>query len=323
MKQPRLQHLQKQRGVALIMAVLIVALATILAVNAASEGYMDQRRAGTMLALDEAYEIARGGEDMAADVLIRDARDSAKQDTLSEAWATPIELPVEDIGEIKGQLEDLQGRFNINNLIDPKDGSENKEAVQQLKRLLAILDIDPNLANNIVDWIDQDTVEHSPGAEDAAYSAQTPPYLTSNMPITRTSELLSVKGFTLEQYRKLEPYIAALPLGTSLNVCTAPGEVLDSLAAPSDRREYSVPGALKGRDGGCFPTMKDVGLRFDNEQGFKDLLAKHPNYLSETTNYFRADILVSIGTTELSLYSVLQRSGTGKVHVILRSFGTP
>ena len=56
-----------QRGVALITAVLIVALATILAVSVGFKGYLDQRRTATTFALDQAFEVALGGEAWASD----------------------------------------------------------------------------------------------------------------------------------------------------------------------------------------------------------------------------------------------------------------
>lgn len=313
----------RQRGVALIMAVLIVALATILAVGVASEGYMDQRRVGTMLGLDQAYELGLGAEGLAADVLITDAKNS-KTDSLNENWHNPVQLPVDDgAGEIQGYLEDLQGRFNINNLLN-SDGTENKETLRQLQRLLELLRMDTTWAAKIADWVDADNVPHFPdGAEDSMYNSQTPPYLAANMPITRTSELLSIVGFGLENYRKLEPYIAALPIGTTLNVCTAADLVIDSLASTTSQYSNNTGTLKSGRSSGCFPSKKDVDNSFNNDPDYKNLLQKHPDYLGESTSYFRANILVSIGTTELSLYSVLQRSGTGKVHVIQRSFGTP
>jgi len=312
----------RQRGVALIMAVLIVALATILAVSVASEGYMDQRRSGTMLGLDQAYEVGLAAELLAADVLIHDAQQKSKQDTLNEDWATPIDLPVDEVGEVKGSLEDLSGRFNINNLLNA-DGSENQQSLLQFQRLLESLGMDNKWASTILDWIDADTVPHTPGAEDDVYTAQVPPYLTANMPITRTSELLSLAGFGLENYRKLEPYITALPIGTALNVCTAPPEVLDSLAANTHEYMNSRGNVESSRKSGCFPTLKNLDTSFNQDKGYQNWLAKNGSLLSESSSYFRANIVVSIGTTELSLYSVLQRNGTAKVHVILRSFGTP
>ena len=58
-----------QRGVALVMAVLIVALATILAAEVGFRGYLDQRRTMNTFSLDQSFEIALGGEAWASDVL--------------------------------------------------------------------------------------------------------------------------------------------------------------------------------------------------------------------------------------------------------------
>ena len=45
--------------------------------------------------------------------------------------------------------------------------------------------------------------------------------------------------------------------------------------------------------------------------------------LSETSSYFLSEVTVSIGTTELTLYSLLERgSAGGGVRPILRSFGS-
>ena len=66
----------RQRGVALIMAVLIVALATILAVNVTFRGMVDQRRSANLFALDQGFQVALGAEAWAADFLRKDAPDS-------------------------------------------------------------------------------------------------------------------------------------------------------------------------------------------------------------------------------------------------------
>jgi len=200
---------RRQRGVALIMAVLIVALAIMLAIGVASEGYMDQRRTSTVMLIDQAYEMALGAEAFAARVL---QEDDPKVDSPDEAWATPIQLPIDEgVGEVKGNLEDLQGRFNLNNLVDSK-GVRNDAAVLQFQRLLALLKIDPKYATLTLDWIDSDTIpDAQAGAEDATYAGQTPAYLAPNMRITRSSELMSLVGMKQEEYLTLEPYVAALP----------------------------------------------------------------------------------------------------------------
>ncbi len=316
----------RQRGVALIMAVLIVALATILAVSVASEGYMDQRRTSTVMMIDQAYEMGLGAEALAAEIL---QSDDPKNDNLTEAWATPMTpVPVlEGAGEIKGYLEDLQGRFNLNNLLNP-DGTRSDTGVRQFQRLLELLNIDVRYATITVDWLDADSNPEFPdGAEDVVYAAQTPAYLTPNMPITRTSELMSEVGMKQDDFLKLEPYIAALPIDSKLNVCTATDKVLDSLK--SNGTDYSSDPdkfAENRKDaGGCFPTLNNLKTALGTDTDFKKLLQDNPEYLAETTSYFRANILVTLGTTELALYSVLNRIGTGangRTRVIQRSFGT-
>lgn len=214
----------KQRGVALITAVLIVALATILAVNVGFNGFMDQRRSATRYALDQGFQVAVGAEAWAADTLRRDAIESPKQDDLTEEWATPIPpIPIEG-GEVAGFLEDMQGRFNLNSLV-VRQGEQLRPdplAIRRFERLLEILELETKWAGVIADWIDTDGQAGFPdGAEDSIYTSQTPPYRTAEMPITRTSELLALAEFGLDRYRKLEPYVTALPMGTPINLCTA------------------------------------------------------------------------------------------------------
>jgi len=305
-----------QRGVALITAVLMVALATILAVNVVYRGMLDQRRAGTLFALDQAFEIALGAEAWAADVLQRDQQQS-QGDNYSETWAKPLPpLPLEG-GSVAGRLDDLQGRFNLNNLVFA-DGTTNAAGVEQLARILVSLDLEPGWATTMADWIDEDTQPGFPdGAEDSVYTGQAPPYLAANMPVTRASELMSLPGFGPERYAKLRPFVTALPVGTTLNVCTAPGIVLDALS--ENVREFGLnPDDLaKRRENGCFPTLTDLrGALGDADYN------KVKGSISESSNYFGATVWVTIGTTDFTLYSLLVRGQGGLVRPQLRSFGT-
>jgi len=304
-----------QRGVALITAVLMVALATMLAVDVAFRGFMDQRRVGTILALDQSFEIALGAEAWAADFLKKDLQDS-QTDHLGEIWARPLPpLPIED-GTVEGRLEDLQGRFNINNLVK-EDGTTNPEAVKQLERILAVLEIEPAWASAMADWVDADTQPNFPdGAEDSVYTSQDPPHLAANMPVTRVSELMVLPGFGAERYARVRPYLAALPVGTKLNVCTAPGIVLDALSDGS--REFGLNPQDLGnrRKEACFPTLDDLRGAL-GDATFNELR----NSLTESSSYFRATVWVTIGTTQFTLYSLLAR-GAGGVRPALRSFGS-
>ena len=306
----------RQRGIALITAVLMVALATMLAVGVVYRGVLDQRRTATMFAMDQAWEIALGAEAWAADFLQRDLQQS-QGDNLSETWAQPLPpLPVEG-GSVAGRLVDLQGRFNLNNLVFA-DGTPNPDTIAQFSRILVALEIEPSWASIMADWIDLDTQPGFPdGAEDNVYLGQAPPYLAANMPITRASEIMALPGFGPERWAKLKPYVTALPVGTTLNVCTAPGIVLDSLSEGVIEFGRSADELAKRRSDGCFPSLNDLrGALGDADYD------KLKDSLSESSSYFGATVWVTIGTTDFTLYSLLVRGQGGLVRPQLRSFGT-
>ncbi|HKS59110.1 MAG TPA: type II secretion system minor pseudopilin GspK [Steroidobacteraceae bacterium] len=321
---------KRQRGVALIMAVLIAALATMLAASVSFKGYMDQRRTGNALAMDQGFEVALGGEAWAADALRRDKQQSAKTDDFTEEWATPIPpIPLDDghgnsYGDFEGQLEDMQGRFNLNSLVVLEGGQLKTDplAVARFERLLELLEMETKWAKVIADWIDSDVQPEFPdGAEDPTYTGLSPPYRTANMPVTRASELLSLAGFGLERYRKLEPFVTALPIGTPINLCTASPELLDALVA--GRRQFTMArdNTAETRKQRCFPTKQDYESALSNDEKQELVQGK---VIDQTSSYFRATIWVTIGTTEYTLYSLLYRSGNnGLVRPILRSHGTP
>lgn len=312
----------RQRGVAMITAILIVALATILAVKVGYEAYLDQRRTATAFALDQGFEVALGAEAWVADILQKDARQSAKTDDYTEEWAMRLPpLPV-DGGEIIGQVDDMQGRFNLNSLV-AWDQAKNEyvtdqKAIERMKRLLLSLKLEDKWATIIADWIDSDINPEFPdGAEDPTYTGLSPAYRTPNTPITRVSELLALAGFGLERYQKLEPFVTALPIGTPINLCTAPAEVLDSLTT---KQQYTlaVQSTAQTRKQRCFPTLADLQAQLDPNEKTELIDGK---VVAQTSSYFRATVWVTIGTTQTTMYSLLYRQNN-LVRPVQRSIGT-
>ncbi|HEY0942156.1 MAG TPA: type II secretion system minor pseudopilin GspK [Steroidobacter sp.] len=319
------RSMRRERGVALVMAVLIVALATILAAEVGFRSYLDQRRTLNTFSLDQSFEIALGGEAWASDALRRDKMQSSKTDDFTEEWATPIPpIPLEDVGgEFEGQLEDLQGRFNLNSLVifdNNGIGKIDPQAVERLQRLLEVLEIETKWAEMIADWIDSDTnATGFDGAEDPVYTNLSPPYRTANMPITRASELLALPDFGPERYRKLAPFVTALPADVrTINLCTASPELLDALVEGSRQFTLARDNAKETRAQRCFPNKQEfeAGLNPKQKQELADIVGV-------TSNYFLATIWVTLGTQRFTLYSLLYRNdGANQVRPILRSYGT-
>jgi general secretion pathway protein K len=305
----------RQRGVALIMAIVMVAIATVLAVRIGTRASLDLRRTAGLIALDQAWHVALGAEAWAIEVLRKDREDS-ETDHPGERWAQPIPpLPV-DGGAVRGALEDMQGRFNLNNLL-ANDGTVNEPAVERFERLLENAGADRRWARIAADWLDTDTVPGFPdGAEDGNYLSQNPPYRSANGPVTTISELMALPGMTLEEYLRIRPHVAALAIGSDINICTASAPVLAALVE-GGTDFGDADSLLANRRDGCFPTMADLQATLDTEE----FQALRPT-VSESSNWFRAVTAVSIGTSELTLYSLIERNNAGGSRTVLRSTGT-
>jgi general secretion pathway protein K len=313
--------MKRPRGVALIIALVVVALATVMATRIGAQSALDQRRAANLLAQEQAFQVALGAETWAIEVLRADYEHNNRQVTLDQPWATPLPPMPIDGGELTGRLEDLAGRFNVNNLVNA-DGTKNAFAFAWFQRLLTQLQLEPKWASLLLDWIDPDTIADGvDGAEDGVYTGFSPPYRPPNRPITSTSELLALPGFGIERYRLLAPYIAALPVATPLNVCTASGLVLDTLAPGMAAFGQDPKQLATNRRKGCFPALADVTAMITPllQPQEKDAALR---LVGESSRYFRGETIVSIGTTELTLYSLFERNPGGYSRVVLRTLGT-
>ncbi|MGA8707927.1 MAG: type II secretion system minor pseudopilin GspK [Steroidobacteraceae bacterium] len=319
-----------QRGVALLVAIILVAIAAVLATAIAFASAMSARRASTVFGADQSLLAAEGAEAMAAYLLTAGGTSSQSQVSLNQPWAQsygPMQL-LPGVTLEFAQLEDQQGKFNINDLVS--NGTTNRAAVAQFQQLLTLLGIETKWAWLIADWIDADNEPNFPdGAEDSVYLSQTPPYRPPNLPVTSISELLALPGFGRDRYNRLLPYIAALPPGTTINVCTAPGPVLDALSGKTEYSNIPPQQLLAQRQQeGCFPSLtafqSSVSTQGTGTTSGTGTSANAGSAVgtSATSQYFRLRSVITIGTARFSLYSLLDLEGAGQIHVVLRTFGT-
>ena len=320
----------RQRGIAALTAILVVALASILAVELAWEVNLDIRRTENMLLRDQAHQIALGAELMAIDELRNDFEEDQEEgvpcDDLTERWNTDLTFPV-DGGTVRGKLSGMQGRINLNNLIIT--GSNTVDSYKPFENLLTVLELDREIAPKVLDWIDPDQIAEFGGAEDGVYTSKSPPYLTANTWFTTTTELLAIDGIVDPAepdngvFKLLERYVAALPSGTKINVNTAEDPVLLSLATDGPgsanaevlraNRPYStiLDGGSDNTDNAFMGSAGDV----------IDPIWADAN-LQCWTEYFQLKVAVTLGTAQLTMYSLLYRDAQGIVTTKLRYFGT-
>lgn len=317
-----MSELRKQSGVALITALLITALVTVAAVAMASRQQLDIRRTGNLMEADQAWQYALGVEAWARQVLVDD---DAKRDTLiplQDHWNVAVPpLPVEG-GSVQGTVEDLQGRFNLNNVLKT-DGTPDPTQVQMLQILLDNitakddkLSLPPFAADVVVDWLDTLPDVYRNGAEDGAYLGMEPvPYRAANRLMESPSELLALAGFSPRVVAALAPYVTALP-PTPVNINTAPEMVLMSLNAAITQQQ--AQGLVIYRADAPFDKAADFSKYMKDE--FK--ITVDPSLVAIKSEYFLVKAVATIGRTNVQLYSLLKRSAAdNKITTVQRSIG--
>ncbi|MEJ2515830.1 MAG: type II secretion system minor pseudopilin GspK [Gammaproteobacteria bacterium] len=298
-----------QSGAALITAILVVAIATALAARLTWDLFLDQRRAFSRVAGEQGYQYALGAEAWAGRILTDDL-ENGSVDHPNEAWATQLApLPIEG-GQIQGRLEDLQGRFNLNNLVD-NQGRTDPAAVEGFKRLLLALDLDVRLADRMADWIDRDIEPNFPdGAEDGYYLSRQPPFRAANRPVTSVSEVLLVyPELGQAGYEVLRQFVTALPRGTRININTARPAVLVTVSENLTLGDADV--IVQDRPEEGWEGLDQLG----------DLIPSDASgALGVDTQWFQLATRIDIGTQRFTMYSLLNRDPGGSVNAVLRRF---
>jgi general secretion pathway protein K len=304
----------KQRGVALITVLLVVAIATVVTAGMIARQQLSIRSSSNQLSARQAWHYALGGEALAQALLAHDLKQaggnpSQQVDHLREAWARKLAPFEVDEGRISVQIEDLAGRFNLNSLV--VNQHVNDTARQRFRRLLQALKIDPLFADRLVDWLDKNPeLSGGSGAEDNEYLLLQPAYRAANRRLQDVSELRLLLELSERDYRRLLPYVSALPEDVRLNVNTASALLLttlsETLTLPAAQELVQGRGAQGYRTPGEF-TDKVAGVPADS--------------IAVSSRFFQARSEVQLGERKRVLVSVLQREADGRVLVLQRDLG--
>jgi len=230
---------QQQRGAAVLVAMLVVAIAALAASSFMFRSQVEWRRFENLSRMDQAQSVLRAAQQWGATVLLDDARNSSV-DHRGEAWATRLPPVEAENYRIWGLMEDQEGRFNLNNLV--ANGEIDKQQLAIFVRLLSALRLPESLAGAVADWLDADDLPFNSNSVDSPYYAtlQTP-YRATNQPLININELLRVKDMNRNTLAMLRPFVTVLPTRTPINVNTASPEVLVALVQGlSSEEAYSM-----------------------------------------------------------------------------------
>lgn len=309
---------RRPRGIALITALLVVAIATLAATALLSSASLAIHRTAALRDSEQGWWVARGVESWILGILEKDLKEN-RHDGLGEPWAMPVDYLPLDQGFVRGQVVDLHRCFNLNNLVLAEKGkvAAPEQSRKQLERLLAQLPSElqasPALVGAIVDWADADQKPNFPdGAEDNEYLQLNPPYRTADRPFTVLSELLAVRGMTLPLYEELRRrnLVCAVPDFTKVNVNTADEAVLRALSdTPPDETKFRQ--FLERRKDQPAQTVDE----FNRDGGLPGAAA----HITVSSQYFQIQGEVFVGSSRVALYSLIRRPEAGAPLVLAHS----
>jgi general secretion pathway protein K len=227
--------LARQRGVAVITALLLTTLAVTIVGSLFWAQQVQVRSMENQRLHLQTKWILRGALDWAGLVLRQDARDNAYT-SLNQVWATPLaETRLDQYierervqGEVfdatlSGSIIDATSRYNLANLA--KQRVPQQAHIGIYKRLLANLKLDPALAERTAIAVagSQEVTPEPPTGDE-----QKPVPKSNNAPVrlTQLDDLLAIPGYTVEVVNKLREFVIVLPQTTQVNVNTAAPEVL-------------------------------------------------------------------------------------------------
>jgi len=289
----------RERGAALILAMLVAALAATVAVALASEQQRWFADVSNRRDQVQAQSLALAGIQWARQILNDDSR-SGTLDYLGEPWAYPLPPTPIANGAIEGRIEDAQGRFNLNNLaLDTPAGTAER---LRLANLYTAKCIDRRMLDAIADWIDADSAPRANGAEDEFYAQRAPTAVTANAPLVRVAEFTSVRGASAKAWAAVVADVAALPAGTTLNINTANAEVIN--AAIPDLVGDKLASFIAERARRPFSTVAELRERLPRDVKLPDSAT-----FSFSSSYFLVSVRSRQGDAIAQARALLKRDG--------------
>ncbi|MEX0964060.1 MAG: type II secretion system minor pseudopilin GspK [Pseudohongiellaceae bacterium] len=238
-----------ESGGALVLAMLVVALVSTLAVRFSGQYVLAATRIENQLLVSRYHHYLEGAESLAAVVLSEDVL-TGEVDHSGEFWASPLPPLAVAHGRLQMQLSDAQGKLNLNSLAASTQWINDSGAMPMIRftalqrhfiRLLQTFEDYPlseyeaiQITEAVIDWLDGDqTPTGSGGAEAVYYGSGQPAYEPPDGLFTSVSELALLRHVTPELYQRLLPYVVVLPQATALNVNTMDAVLLRTFNDPA------------------------------------------------------------------------------------------
>lgn len=290
---------RSQYGAAVLMAILTVAVVASLAAAAIAHQWKAVEVEIAERHRAQAQWLLRGALDWSRLLLRQDAQSQQGNpvDHLSEPWAMPLQKTqlsafvtaqkgVSDASistvnaMLSGGMQDMQSKLNLMNLVY----NQSEENLKYAQRLFDRLGIDGKELQKIREGLTKSAV-----LEGNSYL----------MPI-RMDDLKWI-GVSDDVIQKIKPYAALMPVLTTVNINTAPAEVIWACIPGSSWSQ--ALNLVNERKTGYFKSvsaaLERVGLKNDTDS----------SQISVASNYFEATGFLELDGVSLAVSSLLVKNG--------------
>ena len=329
-----MRSLHKQRGVALIIVFMIVALVVIIATDMGSRLQIQVKRASNIKDNNQAYWYAMGAEAFARKSIKTIFDETADKIVITQQWSQEFTFPLEN-GGIQAQLEDAQSCFNLNTLGEAaqgnqRSGSSSAEATEPMLAFGRMLEATGDKIDNytaetvrdsLADWLDTDDRMRTYGAEDAEYEGREHPYLAANNLMTNQSELRLVNGVSPLWLKDIQDLICVIPDETTMaiNVNTLTTERAALLAGLTGMTLTDATSLIASRPQDGWDDVND--FLSEPAVAAMNLTAEQLNWFTITTRYFILHTKTKYNKATFSLSTLFKAQGGENVQVVRREFG--
>ena len=336
----------KQKGAAIVTALIVTSVIATIATSL----LVSYKNTFEKVVMDENYgrglNYAMFAENFSREILNIDRKkNSYDYYDKNEIWSQTLSQVPIDNAVVSGELEELNGKININNLYIGKTKDQKSLARQQTFKRIIIklfnnLNIDKlqatHIVNSIIDWIDEDEYITQPGgAEDDAYNNLDASFRTPNFYMGDISEIKLLPTMTQAIWDKIKDCFIALPTSfTPININTAPQAIITALTG-NNNQIIQYPGVVSAptstvpsSDCNTAGKLKFKALsQFVSVVNRENQNDKLPNFPSEyisaisvQSSFFRLKANVSLDSSNVHLQTLFFRNNKATV-TIARNLG--
>ncbi|MDB5962051.1 MAG: ral secretion pathway protein GspK [Massilia sp.] len=316
----RARRLHKQKGVAVITALLLTTLAVTIVASLFWQQQVQVRSMENQRLHLQTKWILRGALELSSLILKSRTGSAANYTALDQVWTTPlaetrldqyiererVENEVFD-ATLSGRLTDATARYNLNLLA--ANGAPDSDQVAIFKRLLTNLQLDPGLATKIAQLVASASPAVPGTGTGTGVPVAAPPRVATNVPmaLVQVDDLLAVPGVTKDTVDRLRNFVIVLPAETKININTAPPEVLGALFQNCSMSQASALAEQLKRIPANSPS---------NFSGMTGLTQMPGAPIATLSNYFLAQSRIRLDRAALDAQSLIESPVGGQTTVL-------